>query len=34
MKTIGLLLKPEHTTVPLFDTAQLHAQAVLDWSLA
>lgn len=28
---IGLLLKPEHTTIPLFDTAQLHAQAIVDW---
>ena len=28
---IPLLVRPEHTPVPLFDTATLHAEAVLAW---
>ena len=31
---IGLLLKPEHSDLPLFDTAKLHALAAVDWALA
>ncbi len=30
---IGLLIKPEHTTVPLFDTTYLHAVAAVEWAL-
>ncbi len=30
---IGLLLTPEFTRVPLYDTAQIHALAAVDWSL-
>jgi aspartate racemase len=31
---ITLLIKPEHTTLPLYDTTALHAQAVVDWALS
>jgi aspartate racemase len=30
---IGLLIQPEHTPVPLFDTTRLHAIAAVDWAL-
>jgi aspartate racemase len=30
---IGLLIKPEDVALPLFDTAALHAQAAVDWSI-
>ena len=30
---IGLLVKPEDSTVPLFDTTLLHAQAAVDQAL-
>jgi aspartate racemase len=30
---ITLLIKPEHTTIPLYDTTQLHALAAVDWAL-
>lgn len=30
---IGLLIKPEDAILPLFDTAALHAQAAVDWSI-
>ena len=29
---IPLLVRPEHTPVPLFDTATLHAEAALAWA--
>ena len=31
---IGLLLTPEVTDIPLFDTAHIHARAAVDWALA
>lgn len=31
---IGLLIGPEHTALPLFDTARIHAEAAADWALA
>ena len=31
---IGLLVKPEHTDIPLFDTTLIHAQAAVDWALS
>ena len=31
---IMLLVKPEHSAVPLFDTTALHAAAAVDWALA
>jgi len=31
---ITLLVKPEHTALPLFDTTYLHAVAAVDWALA
>jgi amino-acid racemase len=31
---IGLLVKPEDIALPLFDTAELHARAAVDWALA
>jgi aspartate racemase len=31
---IPLLIKPEHTSLPLFDTTQIHAQAAVERSLA
>jgi aspartate racemase len=31
---IGLLLRPEDATVPLFDTAAIHAEAAAKWALA
>lgn len=31
---IGLLIKPEDSPVPLFDTTVLHAEAALAWALA
>ncbi|MBY6187606.1 aspartate/glutamate racemase family protein [Marinobacter hydrocarbonoclasticus] len=31
---IALLVKPEHTTVPLFDTTAIHAEAAVAWALA
>ncbi|MCA9885866.1 MAG: aspartate/glutamate racemase family protein [Anaerolineae bacterium] len=30
---IGLLIKPEHSPVPTFDTTELHAIAAVDWAL-
>jgi aspartate racemase len=30
---IGLLIQPEDAALPLFDTAALHAQAAVDWSI-
>lgn len=30
---IGLLVKPEDSAVPLFDTTELHAIAAVDWAL-
>ena len=30
---IGLLIGPEHSPMPVFDTTLLHVQAALDWSL-
>ncbi len=30
---IGLLVKPEDSPVPLFDTAYIHAAAAVDWAL-
>ncbi|MBW3140584.1 aspartate/glutamate racemase family protein [Ferrimonas balearica] len=30
---IALLVKPEHTSVPLFDTTALHAEAAVEWAL-
>lgn len=30
---IGLLIKPEHSPVPVFDTTELHALAAVDWAL-
>ncbi len=30
---IGLLVKAEHTAIPLFDTTLIHAQAAVDWAL-
>ncbi len=31
---IALLVKPEHTALPLFDTAAIHAQAAVDFALS
>jgi aspartate racemase len=31
---IGLLVKPEDSPLPIFDTTQLHAEAAVDWALA
>ena len=31
---IGLLIKPEHSSLPSFDTTYLHALAAVDWALA
>ncbi len=31
---IGLLIKPEDATVPMFDTTSLHAEAAVDFSLS
>lgn len=31
---IGLLIKPEHSPVPVFDTTYLHAVAAVEWALA
>jgi aspartate racemase len=30
---IPLLVRPEHTTVPLFDTKTLHAEEALAWAI-
>jgi aspartate racemase len=30
---IGLLVKTEHTSIPLFDTTLIHAQTAVDWAL-
>ncbi len=30
---IGLLLKPEHSALPLLDTTELHARAAVDFAL-
>ena len=30
---IGLLIKPEHSTLPLLDTTELHAQAAVAFAL-
>ena len=31
---IGLLVKPDDSPVPLFDTTQIHAEAAVEWALA
>ncbi len=31
---IGLLVGADDTTVPVFDTARVHAEAAVDWALA
>ncbi len=31
---ITLLIKPEDSTLPVFDTTALHAQAAVDWAIA
>jgi aspartate racemase len=31
---ISLLVKPEDSSIPLFDTTQIHAQAAVDWALS
>lgn len=31
---ITLLIKPEHTAIPLYDTTTLHALAAVEWALA
>jgi len=31
---VGLLVGPHDTTVPIFDTCRLHAEAAVDWMLA
>ena len=31
---ITMLIKPEHTALPVFDTTYLHAVAAVDWALA
>ena len=31
---IGLLVKPADSSVPLFDTTEIHARAAVDWALA
>lgn len=30
---IGLLIKPEHSAIPVFDTTYLHALAAVEWAL-
>ena len=30
---IGLLIKPEHSSIPVFDTTYLHAVAAVEWAL-
>jgi len=30
---IGLLVKPEDSPVPLFDTTRIHAETAVDWAL-
>ena len=30
---IGLLIKPEHSSLPSFDTTYLHALAAVEWAL-
>lgn len=30
---IGLLIKPEHSPIPVFDTTYLHAAAAVEWAL-
>lgn len=30
---IGLLIKPEHSTIPLLDTTELHARAAVAFAL-
>ena len=31
---IVLLVQPQHTNIPLFDTTAIHAAAAVDWALA
>jgi aspartate racemase len=31
---IGLLIKPEHSAVPLFDTTEIHARSAARWAMA
>jgi aspartate racemase len=31
---ITMLIKPEHTAMPLYDTTRIHAEAAVDWALA
>ena len=31
---IGLLIKPEHSSIPVFDTTYLHAVAAVEWALS
>jgi aspartate/glutamate racemase len=33
MKTIGLLVSPDESPIPSFDTTQVHAQAAVDFAL-
>jgi aspartate racemase len=30
---IAMLIKPEHTNMPLYDTTRIHAEAAVDWAL-
>ncbi|HHF43643.1 MAG TPA: aspartate racemase, partial [Candidatus Aminicenantes bacterium] len=30
---IPLLIKPEHSSLPLFDTTAIHARSAVDWAL-
>ncbi len=30
---IGLLIQPEHSSIPVFDTTYLHAVAAVEWAL-
>ncbi|MEO0972118.1 MAG: aspartate/glutamate racemase family protein, partial [Pseudomonadota bacterium] len=31
---IGLLVQPQHTSMPLYDTTEIHAEAAVSWALA
>jgi len=31
---IGLLIGPDDTTVPVFDTTEIHADAAVDWMVS
>jgi aspartate racemase len=30
---IGLLIEPRHSSLPVFDTARLHAEGAVQWAL-